>query len=66
MSQNFVSWRENTNEVSINISKFIKKEEDLVWGEAIGHVWKGNVKIGLTVASGVVATQYSDCFEHRF
>lgn len=48
------------NEASINISRFIKREEYLIWGEAIGHFWKGNVEIDLTMASGIVAIQYSN------
>uniref|UniRef100_A0A8B9NEP1 CUB and zona pellucida-like domain-containing protein 1 n=1 Tax=Accipiter nisus TaxID=211598 RepID=A0A8B9NEP1_9AVES len=55
MPRNFVSWRENMSEVSINISRLIKREEDLIWGEVIGHVWKGNVKTDLAMAFGVVA-----------
>lgn len=66
MPRNFVSWRENMSEVSINISRLIIREEDLIWGEVIGHVWKGNVKIDLAMAFGVVAIQYSNYFEHCF
>lgn len=54
------------NEALINISRFIKREEDFIWGEVIGHVWKGNVKIDLTMASGIMAIQYSNYFEYFF
>lgn len=54
------------NEASINTSRFIKRQEDFIWGEVIGNVWKGNVKIDLTMASGIVAIQYSNYFEYFF
>lgn len=54
------------NEASINISKFIKWEEDFILGKVIGHVWKANVKIDLTMASGIVAIQYSNYSELCF
>lgn len=48
------------DEASINISRFIKREEDLLLGGVIGHIWKGNINIDLTMASGIVAIQYSN------
>jgi len=66
MPGNLGSWRENTNEVYINISRFLKREEDLIWGEVVDHVWKGNTNIDLTMASGIVAIQYSNNLKHCF